>query len=161
MIDFEHLVRINDRDDPRIQPLSRGQLWRGLLARAERPQLFVVGLESSRIDERSDTHLVRTLSFGNLTVHDRVTLDPLVQVVHDVEPGPGYPASRLTIRIEEPSPGDLFLRFVYRASTRGEPTGMDRFYGDHVRQAYLQADLDAVRVMRDLAEQGALGAEDE
>ena len=161
MIDFEHLVRINDVDDPRVPPLSRGQLWRGLLARTERPRLFVAGLQASSIDERSDTHLTRTLSFGNLTVRDRVTLEPPVQVVHDVEPGAGYPASRLTIRIEEPSPGELFLRFTYRTSSRGGIGEIDRFYGEHLKQAYLQSDLDAVRVMRELAGQGALGAQDD
>jgi 4,5-DOPA dioxygenase extradiol len=48
------------------------------------------------------------------------------EVVHDIEPAGTIPASRLTIRIEEPA-GDLFLRFKYEASTRGEPGEIDRF----------------------------------
>jgi hypothetical protein len=167
VIDFEHLIQINDRRDPLVQPLSRGQLWRGLLARAERPQLFVLGLQSCEILQREPSTLQRHLSFGSVQVRDRVHFEPMQSVTQDVEPGPGVAACRLTIRIEEPQQGDLFLRFKYEVrnpeskSTTHTQTETDRFYAAHLKQAYLQADRDSVRVIRELAAQGALGAEDE
>ena len=156
MIDFEHLVQVNDRSNPAISSLSREQLWRGLIARVERPELFLVGLEGCEILERASDTLRRRVRFGSVQVTDRVTLAPMTSVVHDIEPTDGIAASRLTIRIEEPAAGDLFLRFKYEASTRGTAAEIDRFYAAHVEQAYLQADVDAVRVIRELAAQGTL-----
>ena len=43
---FEHLVQINDPLMPLLEPLSREQLWRGLVRRAEEPTRFVLGLEA-------------------------------------------------------------------------------------------------------------------
>ncbi|MBK9243241.1 MAG: DUF1857 family protein [Burkholderiales bacterium] len=41
---FEHLVQINDPLQPLLTEVSREQLWRGLLRRAEQPTEFVLGL---------------------------------------------------------------------------------------------------------------------
>ena len=49
---FSHLIQINDPLNPLIDPLSREQLWRGLVLRAENPLLFVMGLDRFEIVER-------------------------------------------------------------------------------------------------------------
>ncbi|NCW78771.1 MAG: DUF1857 family protein, partial [Oxalobacteraceae bacterium] len=69
---FTHLIEINSPDNPLIVPLSREQLWRGLVLRAERPTLFVMGLDACEITQRSEHMLSRTLQFGQLTVRDEV-----------------------------------------------------------------------------------------
>src|SRR5215510_9542977 len=114
---FEHLVQINDPLMPLLDPLSRSQLWRGLVRRAEEPTLFVLGLESASIDTRTELggglQLTRTLDFGSFRVNDRVVLTPMTGSVTHVAACERFPASSLTIRIEEPQPEMFYLRFIY------------------------------------------------
>ena len=103
---FSHLIQINDPLNPLIDPLSREQLWRGLVYRAENPLPFVLGLDECRIVVRTERTLRRELHFGSLTVRDRVTLDPMKQVRYETEAGAGLPASSLVMTIEEPGADD-------------------------------------------------------
>ncbi|HVE88597.1 MAG TPA: AtaL-like protein, partial [Burkholderiaceae bacterium] len=50
---FEHLIQINDPLMPLLDTLTREQLWRGLVMRAEEPTQFVLGLEVATIHSRS------------------------------------------------------------------------------------------------------------
>jgi hypothetical protein len=52
-MNFEHLIQINDPENPLIDPLHRDQLWQGLLYRVENPVPFLPGLESCTILERA------------------------------------------------------------------------------------------------------------
>ena len=157
---FEHLVQINDPLQPLLTEVSRAQLWRGLVRRAERPAEFVLGLAGATIEQRVERpgrlQLVRTLDFGSFRVHDRVLLTADGVSVTEVEPAAGYPAGRLTIRIEEPAAGGLFLRFTYESD---EPPGgdADDLAGRLREQAYRSADIDTVWRIRDLVERGQLG----
>lgn len=155
---FEHLVQVNDPLQPLLTGVSREQLRRGLLRRAEKPAEFVLGLLGATIDERTDepgrVRLSRTLDFGSFRVRDRVTLGDDCSFT-EIEPAPTHPAATLAIRIEEPAPGDLFLRFVYAAD---ETPGPDDDVGRRLReQAYRSADIDTVWRIRDLVERGELG----
>ena len=158
---YEHLVQINDPLMPLLDTLTRNQVWQGLMVRAEDPTQFVLGLEGATIhshEVRGDVHeLARTLDFGSFRVEDRVRLVRDRGSEVRTEAGPTWPASRLTITIEEPGPELLFLRFVYESD---EPAGGEE--SDPViiglrEQAYERADLDTVVRIRALAEQGLLG----
>ena len=46
---FTHLVEINMPDNPLVMKITREQLWRGLVLRAERPTLFVMGLMRAKL----------------------------------------------------------------------------------------------------------------
>src|SRR5882724_3537150 len=111
---FEHLVQINDPLMPLLDPLSRGQLWRGLVRRAEQPTRFVLGLEGAtietRIERKEAVELTRTLDFGSFRVNDRVVLTPMTSSVTHVAACALFAASRLIIRIEEPQPEMFYLR---------------------------------------------------
>jgi hypothetical protein len=160
---FEHLVQINDPLQPLLTEVSRAQLWRGLLRRAERPAEFILGLAGATIDERGEepgrVTLARTLDFGGFRVRDRVLLSSDGSSVTDIEAGAGHAAGRLTIRIEEPQPGSLFLRFVYESGDKGEAgdTDADAATRRLREQAYRSADIDTVWRIRELVERGELG----
>lgn len=158
---YEHLVEINDPGNPLLDPLSRHQLWRGLLRRAEVPREFVLGLEGATIHERIEDgaaiELVRTLDFGSFQVRDRVRLTPLSHSEIRTEASALYPASTMTIRIEEPAPDRLFLRFVYESDADDGGSALDAATSALRNQAYESADLDTVAQIRRLAEAGALG----
>jgi hypothetical protein len=159
---FEHLVQINDPLMPLLTELTREQLWRGLVLRAEEPTQFIGGLERATIDARTQleevTEFERTLDYGSFRVHDYVRLVPQQRSEIHTTAGASWPASRMTITIEEPAPDVLFLRFVYEADseTVGEDD-LDEMTVALRQQAYEGADLDTVVRIRALTEAGRLG----
>lgn len=152
---FEHLVQINDPALVILQPLSRQDVWAGLVARAYRPTEFVMGLQGCTIlseeKQGNSTRLQRRLDFGSFLVNDLIHLEPEHCSTTTVEATPQFPASALTIQIEEPVPGSLFLRFTYQSDETGSQTELDATTRGLREQAYLTADLDTVRRIRELA----------
>lgn len=146
---FEHLVQVNDRRDPRLQPLSRAQLWRGLVQRAERPRYFMPWLNGVEIVKRADGSWERELDFGVFRVRDRVQFEEEESVRYDVIGGDAGTHANLLMRIEEPAPGELFVRFVYeiQSADHDEHSPLAGF----VKDAYRQADEDTVAGIRMLA----------
>jgi len=158
---FEHLVEVNDPLQPLLTDVSRAQLWRGLVRRAERPAEFVLGLAGATIDQRvagpGRMQLARTLDFGSFRVRDRVLLTDDGVSVTEVEAAATYPASRLTVRIEEPADGSLFLRFTYESDEEPGADPLDALARRLREQAYRSADVDTVCQIRDLVKRRELG----
>lgn len=152
---FAHLIEINDPLNPLIDALTRAQLWRGLLLRAENPKLFVPHLDACAILARSPESIERELRYGELTIRDRVTFLAQLQVKYHVSAQRDMAASSLTMTIEEPQPDLLFVRFDYADNVEVE-SSVDAFYNEFRRSAYQASDIDTVRVIRQLAEQGLL-----
>lgn len=156
---FEHLIQVNDSRLP-IARLTRAQLWRGLVQRAEDPRPFLLGLDGCTIHHRAAdgpaTVLARTLDFGAFCVDDTVRLEPEHRLVQDAPATAQWPASRLTITIEEPQPAALFMRFVYESADADGASELDTTTRALREEAYKRSDLDTVRRIRSLAEQGAL-----
>ncbi|MBI3896844.1 MAG: DUF1857 family protein [Gammaproteobacteria bacterium] len=153
-MNFSHLIQINDPSKPEIPPLSREQLWNGLVARAEKPKYFVFGLDECQILERGPTTLTRQLRFGNVLVRDRVTFEPQTQVQYEIESSKDMPGGRLLMRIEEPQPEQFFLRFDYQLDV-AHAIDVD-YYNEFRKSAYVEADIDTVRAIRELAAEGLL-----
>jgi len=153
-MNFEHLVQINDPENPLIAPLNREQIWQGLVHRIENPLPFLPGLETCTILERQSDELLRELDFGPAVIHDRVTLAEAQWVRFDIQPSATHPGGSLTITIEEPEPAFLFLRFAYRTTLASEPNSEERAYIEYVKSAYHQSDVDCVRIIRTLAAGG-------
>lgn len=155
---FVHLIEINAADNPLIDPLSRDQLWRGLVLRAERPTLFVMALDACEITNRSELGISRTLKFGKLIVRDEVRFLPQQQVKYHVPQQNEIPASDLTMTIEEPEAGALFVRFEYDDHKEAGDDAEAEFYNNFRRDAYKESDIDTVRKIRELAMEGQLDA---
>ncbi len=149
---FSHLIQINDLLNPLIDPLSREQLWRGLVHRAENPLPFVLGLDDFLILERNENTLRRELHFGKVTVRDRVTFDPMKQIRYDTEAGEGLPASSLVMTIEEYEGEQLFVRFDYATSRPAGDEPGEEYYNVFLKKAYVEADIDTIRTIRRLIE---------
>ncbi|WP_374325585.1 SRPBCC family protein [Azonexus sp.] len=147
---FEHLIVINDPGNPLIVPLNRRQLWEGLLQRVYHPLPFLPGLESCTLLQRDEAFLRRELDFGAARIRDRVTLAVEEWVHFEIEPGEQHPGGSLTIRIEEPAPEQLCLRFIYTTAMAAE----DQAYIEYVKSAYQQSDIDCVSIIRTLAAGG-------
>lgn len=152
-MNFEHLIEINDPNNMLLAPLSRNQLWQGLVLRAESPELSVMGLDACVMLERRSNYLRRELRFGSLRINDEVFFEPMQSVRYEIMASEQFPASTLLMRIEEPYPDRFFIRFIY-GNVNDENDEMVR---DHLKQAYEQADNDTVAVIRELAKMGKLG----
>jgi len=155
-MEFNHLIEINDPHNPFIRPLTRDQVWRGLVQRAEDPRSFVLGLDRCIVTERLPDGLQRELSFGELRVLDRVTYEAPWRVRYDTEPTPDTPAATLTMSIEEPGEGALFVRFEYDSGEAAPQGSVEALYDDFRRNAYEQADIDTIARIRQLADEGRL-----
>lgn len=150
-MNFEHLIQINDPENPLIEPLTRAQLWSGLRHRVDNPLPFLPGLEACTVLEKTDDTILRELDFGPASIRDRVTLAEMHWVRFDILPSDTHAGGALTITIEEPEPGFLFLRFAYETTLASNPNSEDRAYIEYVKSAYHQSDVDCVRLIRMLA----------
>ncbi len=155
---FEHLIQINDPLNPLIDALTREQLWRGLVMRADSPKTFVPHLDECTIDAREAGSFRRKLRYGTLEVRDRVILTPLQQVRYEVEEQGEIHASSLTMTIESPSEHTLFVRFKYDDGNDEQTDAANAMYDEFKKSAYQEADIDTIRIVRELAAAGRLDA---
>lgn len=153
---FHHLIEINDLQNPLAEFLTREQLWRGLVLRAEAPTLFMAHLDECTLHEKSASGLSRELRYGDLTIRDRVTFTPQQEVLYEIPAQGEIAASRMTMRIEEPQPDAFFVRFDYEEGSPETGGPMDEMYNEFRRSAYYEADLETIRTIRRLAQEGRL-----
>jgi acetylaranotin biosynthesis cluster protein L len=147
---YEHLVQINDPARPDIRHLNRAQLWQGLMLRAARPELFDLTIDTTRVLEETESHQVREVCRGSSTATERVQLFPPEAIELTADPDTVFAGSVLTLRIEEPVAGALFVRFIY--SLRGSGVPEDAAEQQALRQAYYFSDIDTIRHIRAMVE---------
>ena len=155
---FEHLIQINDPMNPLIDTLTREQVWHGLVLRAEDPKMFIPHLDACDIVEREAGAFRRRLTFGELVIEDQVFLTPLQEVRYEVPAQGEIAASSLKMVIEAPGDAVLLLRFCYDDGQGEHTDPANAMYDDFKRSAYQEADIDTVRILRQLAGEGKLDA---
>lgn len=157
---FEHIVVVNDPSQAGV-PLSRAELWQGLVRRVEDPLAFVESLDKATILSRGANWLTRELWFGKLCVRDKVFLDAETEVRYETEPSDQHSGGTLTMTIEAPAPEVMFVRFVYSTplpdTAPTETDAGDAYYAPYVKAAYQQADIDTILRIRELAAAGEFG----
>lgn len=153
---FEHLIEVNDLLNPLLDEISHEQLWRGLVLRAEAPKLFMPQLDDCDISNRDENGFDRRLRFGELFVVDRVVLEPMHRVRYLVDAQEEIGNSSLTMTIEVPQPGRLFVRFLYEDDHDAATDEANKMYDEFRKSAYQENDIDTIRILRELAEQGRL-----
>lgn len=154
MLEFEHIIQVNDLTDSDISILSRAQLWEGLMLRARRPDKFVPSLTVHTEDVASD-EFERTITAGESSFLEQVVVYPEGRIhTKTVEEIEQISAESIT-QIEEPEEGYLFVRFTYRRELEIEGDGID--VGEHLKSAYLETDREAIAMIRTLAESGLFG----
>jgi hypothetical protein len=155
---FEHLIEINDPLNPLIDAITREQLWRGLVLRAESPKMFVPHLDECTIGERESGTFTRRLRYGDLVIDDRVVLTPMQEVRVEVPAQGEISASSLSMSIEAPSEGVLYVRFRYDDGHAPSVDDVNKMYDEFKKSAYEESDIDTIRVLRELAAKGLLDA---
>ncbi|MFN3789485.1 SRPBCC family protein [Massilia sp.] len=155
---FEHLIQINDPLNPLIDTISIEQLWRGLVLRAESPTMFVPHLDECTIGSRTSGSFARRLRYGDLVIDDVVYLTPLKEVRYEVPAQGEIAPSSLRMIIEAPTDAVLLVRFCYDDGQGEHTDPANAMYDDFKRSAYQEADIDTVRILRQLAGEGKLDA---
>lgn len=150
MLEFEHLVQVNDPADERFNDLSRTQLWQGLVLRARFPQKFNQGLDCQS-EALENNEFLRTIAAGESSFLERVRLTPEKEIHTQTVPGEGEDQLQAESRttIEEPEQGYLFVRFRYRRELLDNSEQVD--IAEHLKSAYVQVDRDAIAMIRVLA----------
>ena len=151
---FEHLIEINNLAKHLIPPLSMEHLWQGLILRAKSPQLFIPHLDECHVLETTENTVSRVSHYGKLVIHDTVTFTPMQHVHYMVPPQGEVPASSLQMAIESPHDGMLFVRFIYDDEKGEADNAADKMYDDFRKSAYHEADIDTIRIIRELALEG-------
>jgi hypothetical protein len=153
---FHHLIQVNDPRMPLIDSLTREQVWRGFVQKAENPLLFVYALDAFRVLSRQADSISRELHFGSAVIRDRITFLPPDRIRQDIEAAGAVPAATLVTTIETPDSGQLFVRFEYETPLVDEAAPADEMTRGFVKQAYVEADKDAIRTIRRLVAEGKL-----
>lgn len=149
MLEFEHIVQVNDLEQTELAVITRNQLWQGLVMRARNPGKFNAALQCSS-DQVSDNEFVRTIDVGEVSFRERVVLEPETRIHTQSIPDPEQIQSQSIACIEEPVADYLFVRFSYKRELEDKD---DRVaLGEHLKAAYVQVDRDAIAMIRMLAE---------
>jgi hypothetical protein len=142
----EHIVRINDPANIAGAWLTREQLWAGLHHTVVAPQLLDETIDSASIEEIVPGRLRREIRRGRSAMHDEVELVPNESLRIRADAAGAFAGSTLTIRIEEPAPEMLFVRFTYDVcgleDTRDEQEDTARC------SAYHSLDIERIREVR-------------
>jgi hypothetical protein len=109
----EHIVRINDPANLAGAWLTREQLWAGLQHTVLAPELLDESIDSTSIQEIGPSRLRREIRRGRCATSDEVELVPNESLQIRADASGAFAGSTLTIRIEEPAPEMLFVRFTY------------------------------------------------
>ena len=153
---FQHLVQINNPLHPLIDSLTREQVWRGLVMKAENPLLFVPTLDSFKLLARHAGSIERELHFGRLVVRDRISFQPPERTRQEIDAAGEIPAATLVTSIEAADEMQLFVRFDYTSHPNKGAPAVDQLCQDFVELAYVEAGTDAIRTIRRLVIEGKL-----
>jgi hypothetical protein len=151
----EHIVRINDPANAAGAWLTRAQLWAGLQHTVLAPELLDESIDSASIEEIVPGRLRREIRRGRCAINDEVELVPNESLRIRADAAGAFAGSTLTIRIEEPAPEMLFVRFTYDLCGLEEVRDEQE---DTARcSAYHESDIERIRHVRRFAVHGLSG----
>ncbi|ASG19747.1 SRPBCC family protein [Nitrospirillum viridazoti] len=141
-------------------PLTRAQVWKGLVLKARDARLFLPPNLCTRCDvvEESATHIVREATIGGADLREIITFEPEAKVTFFQATGPREGA--IVNELFEDADGALQLRFYCYLGLRGkEPNGAE----EQAEQAQFDSDrgykaalLSTLKRTRELLAEGRL-----
>ena len=147
-IAVSNTVAVNPPGEPLV--LTREDVWRGLVLKAENALPFVMAPTKCTVLARSENAIVRTIELGGHELGERVTFEPQRQVRFERTSGPVL--GTILNEIREDLDGNLELTFSFDLDTDGYAPGSadQRDYEATMTDDYLHgatATLAAVRRM--------------
>ncbi|MDA1372950.1 MAG: DUF1857 family protein [Proteobacteria bacterium] len=149
MLEFEHIVQVNDPGNSDFVVLTRDQLWQGLVLRARNPEKFNRSLQCQS-ETPEGNEFIRTIEAGGASFCERVILYPQEKICTRTLADQDQINAQSTTCIEEPEEGYLFVRFTYKRDLDSRDDRVD--VGEHLKSAYVQIDRVAIAMIRLLTE---------
>ncbi|NYI00163.1 MULTISPECIES: SRPBCC family protein [Cupriavidus] len=118
--------------------LTRAQMWKGLVQKAEYAVPFVPAMEDCVVQERFDDGFIRQITLRNMTVRERITFTPEVQVLFErIESADNGWITNVLSDAEQ----GLVLTFTFALCFDGVEAGSaeERRKGEEVRESYIAA----------------------
>jgi hypothetical protein len=149
---FEHLVRVNDPVEPRLEWLAREALWEGLWRSVAAAGEYDPSVDECTLESLGEDRARRRLRRGPRLDADLLEWRHNESITVRPDPQGPFAGSSLEMRIEEPAPAILFVRFTYDlvggdGQVLTEPERVAR------HAAWQQADLARIRTVRAHARQ--------
>jgi hypothetical protein len=137
--------------------LTRDDVWRGLVMKAENALPFVPAMQECTVLERFEHGLVRTILARNERLTERITFTPQVQVLFE-RTGPTGTNVGWIANVLSDGDGGLLLTFVLNIVLPGIEPGspQERERGAAIKQSYVEAIDATLRRVRELALAGSL-----
>lgn len=151
MYNLSHAIRINPEGaEPK---LTREQVWRGLEMKAENALPFVNGMTQCDVIERTDTTILREVTFMGGQSQEFITLFAPVKVHFNRTDGTGWIDNTISDFDDE-----LILTFTFGINFPGIAEGSDeeREKGDGMRGAYVGAVAATLTRVREMVAAGEL-----
>lgn len=156
MFTITRAIPVNDPTDPTQPTLTRSQVWRGLVLKAENALPFVPKMTKCDVIERDANSLLRDVVFRGDAARERVTFYPEHRVRFDRLSGPVR--GTITNEIEEDASGKLMLRFTFSLAKEGIAPNSpeEQAYAQQTEADYLGAVQATLSAIRTWVKQGSL-----
>lgn len=155
MLDFQHIIQVNDLADTNGLVINRNQLWQGLVLRARQPQKFNDALQCV-CSAIKDNQFTRRITAGEASFEEKVMLTPETEIQTSTVAGLNQIFARSIALIEEPEPNSLFVRFRYQRNL--EVGDQQVQVAEYLKSAYVQLDREAVAMIRMLVQKSSSGS---
>jgi len=158
MIATSITVPVNGDGPAGEEPLTREQIWRGLLMKARDARLFVPGCSACEVIDEGDGYIVREAIINGIALKEIVSLEPQTKVTfHQVR---GIWEGIIVNEVFDDESGELQLRFYCLLSRRGAEPGGEEEQRDQAmfegEKGYGPAMLKTIQTTRNLLKAGEL-----
>jgi len=148
LLNFEHIVQVNDHEKPEMKDITRHQLWQGLVLRARSPEKFNPNLKCRSLEQQRN-EFIRNIEVGNTIFCEKVILYPKEKIKTFTIEEINQLYAESNTSIEEPATGSLFVRFQYKREIENSQK-LD--IAEYLKTAYLQLDVEAISMIRMMTE---------
>lgn len=154
MFTVDRRVRVND--DAGEPALTRAQVWRGLVMKAENAVPFVAAMSVCLVLERDENQLVREVVLRGERLRERVTFYPERMVTF--ERLSGNAMGTILNEIAEDERGGLCLRFAFTLEVESLAPGSaeEKEFAKAMEADYLTTMSATVKTIRHLVKEGRL-----
>lgn len=153
MIHVTKTVPVNSGRLPDDPALMRGQIWKGLMLKAENALPFVAAMTHCKVLERTKDGLIREIVFRGETMKEKITYNPEKSVTFERMSGKAM-GTILNEIVEDPKEG-LQLRFTFALELEGVKAGspQETEFKQVMEKDYLTAVEATVKAIRRLTKE--------
>ena len=159
MFTTSHATAVNDPAARGGGPkLTRSQVWRGLVLKAENPVPFLEAMSACAVAARGEHWLVRDFTLRGEDMQERVVFEPERRVVFERTKGSAM--GTVTNEIVEREDGELELRFGFSLEVDGLAHGSaeEAAYAERMSRSYFEGVASTLAEIRRRVAAGELDA---